>query len=134
MYKVSESSIHGMGLFASERIEEGTTIGYVVGVPVEEDGPHVLWLDDDGPGIRVTNEMRFINHSDNPSAIYYDDLTVVALRDIGVGEEITHNYDPNGEDMFETGSNEELVALEPVVRVDAVREGGVLEGGVDHAA
>ncbi|MDH5302158.1 MAG: SET domain-containing protein [Gammaproteobacteria bacterium] len=91
MVEVGESGIHGVGLFASQAIAEGTVIGVVEGSYTRRDGPHVLWLDD-STGIRVLNEMRYINHSMTPNAIYYDDLTVVALRDIAPGEEITHHY------------------------------------------
>ena len=54
-------------------------------------GPYILWIDGDKP-VRVTCDMRFINHSDQPNAAYYDDLSVLALRDIEPGEEIVHNY------------------------------------------
>ena len=91
MVIVKESLIHGMGLFADKMIPEGTVIGQLVGEHVNEDGPHVLWLDDE-QGFRVDNELRFINHHHVPNAAYYDDLTVTALRDIAPGEEITHNY------------------------------------------
>ena len=43
------------------------------------------------PG-RVTCDLRFINHSNEPNAAYYDDLSVMSLRDIRPGEEIVHNY------------------------------------------
>ncbi|MBT4195428.1 MAG: SET domain-containing protein-lysine N-methyltransferase, partial [Gammaproteobacteria bacterium] len=36
---------------------------------------------------------KYINHSDTPNACYYDDKSVVALRDINQGDEITHNYE-----------------------------------------
>jgi len=37
-------------------------------------------------------DLRFINHSDEPNAAYYDTLEVCALTDIAPGEEITHDY------------------------------------------
>jgi len=89
---VKESPIHGLGLFAKKRIRKGAIIGKIEGVLSRQDGPHVLWIAD-AYGIEVTNEMRYINHSDQPNACYYDDATVVALRAIQPGEEITHNYD-----------------------------------------
>ncbi len=36
--------------------------------------------------------MKYINHSAKPNAVYYDDFTVVALRNIKADEEITHYY------------------------------------------
>jgi len=91
-YSIAPSAIHGMGLFATRDIGIDEIIGHVVGIPSGDDGPHVLWLEEAGTGVLVTNAMRFINHADEPSACYYDDLTVVALRNIAAGEEITHDY------------------------------------------
>ena len=96
MIAVRPSVIHGSGLFATQAIAAGTIIGLLEGRPTSVDGPHVLWLDEQR-GIEVTNDMRYINHDDEPNACYYDDLTVVALRDIEPGEEITHDYDGDGE-------------------------------------
>ncbi len=90
-YEVAKSPIHGMGLFAVRRIEKGEVIGELEGERTDADGMYVLWIDEQ-TGFRVTNELRFINHDDEPNACYYDDLTVVALRDIEAGEEITHDY------------------------------------------
>ena len=90
---VKDSSIHGKGLFAKTDISAGTVIGEVVAKSTIDDGPHVLWLDDsEDSGVEVVCDFRFINHSKQPNACYYDDLTVVALRDIGKDEEITHHY------------------------------------------
>ena len=85
------SALHGTGLFASAFIPADTVIGTLEGEPTTADGPHVLWLSAT-EGFCVTNKLRFINHHPDPNAVYYDDLTVVALRDIAPGEEITHNY------------------------------------------
>ena len=89
---VNKSNIHGKGLFARVDIPENTVIGTLDGTPCKKDGPHVLWLDDT-QGIKVTCDLKFINHADKPNACYYDDLTVVALKDIRADEEITHNYE-----------------------------------------
>ena len=88
---VAPSPIHGRGLFAAADIASGTIIGWLTGVPSQEDGPYVLWLGADR-GIEVQCDLKYINHSDKPNACYYDDLSVVALRDIHAGEEITHDY------------------------------------------
>jgi len=90
--QVKSSAIHGLGLFAAKPIRKGQVIGRVEGAAIDKDGPHVLWLDED-KAIEVLNEMRFINHHDQPNAAYRDDLLVIALRGIKPGEEITHNYD-----------------------------------------
>ncbi|WP_084639091.1 SET domain-containing protein-lysine N-methyltransferase [Haliea salexigens] len=36
--------------------------------------------------------QRCLNHSNDPNVSYYADLSVVALRDIQAGEELTHHY------------------------------------------
>lgn len=88
---IAASPIHGFGLFAARPIAQGTIIGWLSGIPCTEDGDHVLWLSAER-GVEVTCELKYINHADQPNACYYDDLSVVALRDIAPGEEITHNY------------------------------------------
>ena len=88
---VAPSAIHGMGLFAAEKIACNSVIGWLDGRPADEDGSYVLWINDE-EGIEVLCDLRYINHSSKPNACYYDDLSVVALRDIEPGEEITHDY------------------------------------------
>ena len=89
---VTTSNIHGKGLFARKRIKAGTLIGQIEGRPTKTDGPYVLWLTQ-RKGVEVQCQLKYINHSDEPNAIYYDTLEVMALRDIKPDEEITHNYD-----------------------------------------
>jgi len=91
---VATSAIHGKGLFASTSIPGGTIIGRLNGKPCSTDGDYILWINE-REGIEVLCELRYINHSDEPNACYYDDLSVVALRDIEPHEEITHNYNSN---------------------------------------
>jgi hypothetical protein len=89
---VDDSAIHGRGLFAQKLIRKDTVIGYLQGRNTQRDGMYVLWLDHEN-GFEVSCDLRYINHSDSPNACYFDDLSVVALRDIKPGEEITHNYE-----------------------------------------
>ena len=89
---VDKSNIHGHGLFARISINEGELIGIIKGVPCSKDGSYVLWLSE-SEGYEVTCDLKYINHDDNPNACYYDDLSVMALRRIDSGEEITHNYE-----------------------------------------
>jgi len=94
MIKVKESPIHGRGLFAATRIPQGTVIGHLQTADAHEnelDGPYVLWVDGEKP-VEVTCDFRYINHNDEPNAAYYDDLSVMSLRDIEPGEELTHDY------------------------------------------
>lgn len=88
---VAPSSIHGLGLFAAKSIECDAVIGWLRSRPCLENGSHVLWISEDF-AVEVLCDLRFINHSDQPNACYYDDFSVVALQDIEAGEEITHNY------------------------------------------
>ncbi len=88
---VSDSNIHGKGLFARVNIPKSAVIGTIQGKPCKRNGPHVIWLSET-EAFKVSCDLKYINHDDKPNACYYDDLTVVALRNIKVGEEITHNY------------------------------------------
>jgi SET domain-containing protein len=67
-------------------------IGRFEGKPVSEDGPHVLWIAGD-KGLRITNDLRFLNHSADPNA-HTDEATLdlLAQRAIAAGEEITIHY------------------------------------------
>ncbi|MDJ0834331.1 MAG: SET domain-containing protein [Gammaproteobacteria bacterium] len=89
---VDDSPIHGKGLFARVAIPENTVIGHLEGQHTQQDGIYVLWIDHEN-GFEVYCDLKYINHSDKPNACYYDDKSVVALRDIKPGEEITHNYE-----------------------------------------
>jgi hypothetical protein len=91
---VAVSAIHGKGLFANSVIAGGDVIGWLNGKPCSTDGAYVLWISE-RQGIEVLCDLRYINHADDPNACYYDDLSVVALRDIQPHEEITHNYTSN---------------------------------------
>ena len=102
MVSVKRSKTHGRFLFATKFIRKGTIVGHIEGRRTTKDGPHVLWLDDQ-QGIEIVNELRFINHSEQANAVYYDDLTVVTLCDIHVGEELTHYY---GDVEFLSNANE----------------------------
>ena len=89
---ISDSLIHGKGLFAQCSIQKDTIIGYLKGNKTTKDGMYVLWLDNK-TGFKISCDLKYINHSDTPNACYYDDKSVVALRDINQGDEITHNYE-----------------------------------------
>lgn len=94
--RVGRSAVHGRGLFARASIGAGEFIGRYDGPATEEDGMHVLWVEqDDGRwvGIDGDNEMRFLNHSEQPNA-EFDGLDCYALTDIGAGEEILIDYGP----------------------------------------
>lgn len=88
--KVARSTIHGTGLFASSPIAADTVLGDLRARAARRDGPYVLTT---GEGrYRVLCKLRYINHSKSPNVAYVDDLTVVTLRNIEAGEELTHDY------------------------------------------
>ncbi|MEM1353455.1 MAG: SET domain-containing protein [Planctomycetota bacterium] len=113
MFEVRESPLHGRGLFATQFIPGDTVIGWLKTKKAKKkklDGPYVLWVDRNKP-VRVTCDLRYINHSSKPNAAYYDDLSVMALRDIEPGEEIVHNYLGEGDDdEIEIGFDDEAIA------------------------
>ena len=95
LYRVGPSPIHGRGLFAAKDLEPGQHIGVYEGPVVEEDGMHVLWVQEtpDGQwtGYDGKNELRFMNHADSPNA-ELDGLDCYALEKITAGTEITIDY------------------------------------------
>ena len=88
---VKNSSIHGKGLFSAAKIDKNQIIGHFSGQPSTTPSPYLLWINDQ-LSIEVEGPLKYINHSETPNACYYDDFTVVALKKITKGEEITHNY------------------------------------------
>lgn len=109
---IAPSTIHGMGLFATEPIPEGTPFWRfepdfdrvispkrLAALP-ELTQQHVRWfayMDEREGGYVLSGDFCcFMNHSTNPStgapASAQPPVTTVALRDIAVGEELTCNY------------------------------------------
>lgn len=97
----AKSKIHGKGLFAARDIPRETLIATASGPRVKKDGIHVLWVvQEDGSevGTRVTNDMRFTNHSSKPNAGFFE-LELWSLRTIKKDEEITADYGPAWADL-----------------------------------
>ena len=90
-YKVANSPVHGKGLFAARSIDAGELLGYCKTRRVKAAGIHTLTLAD-GRLFDVTCTLRYINHAKRANVCYYDDFSVVALRDIRPGEELLHDY------------------------------------------
>ena len=92
---VAESSVHGRGLFARHDISANTWIGHYDGPRTMENGMYVLWVEDspsgEWTGYEGCNEMRFMNHADQPNA-EMDGLDCYALTLIPAGTEITIDY------------------------------------------
>lgn len=109
---VRPSSIHGMGLFAVERIPRGTEVwrfepGFDRSIapdavnalpPLARD--HVHWFAyrslEDGYWILSGDHTCFMNHSGTPNTGAPPNgkppVTTVALHDIAAGEELTCDY------------------------------------------
>ena len=88
--QIRPSAIHGRGLFAGRAYKPGLVLGRCNAIPTGREGPYTLSTDEGD--VEVTCRLKYINHSDSPNVCYYDDLTVVTLRHIEAGEEITHDY------------------------------------------
>ncbi|WP_372864170.1 SET domain-containing protein [Spongiibacter sp.] len=93
-FTVRRSALHGKGLFARRPIAVDTVIGWCKTKPTVKPGLHTLSLED-GRDVDICCALRYINHGRPANVIYYDDFSVVALRDIEAGEELLHDY---GED------------------------------------
>ncbi len=94
---VKTSVIHGKGLFASNAIKKGAHLGLCKVEKTIEPGDYTLWLNEKKT-VDVTCKFKYINHNKKPNVVYYDDLTVVALRDIKPGDELTHYYGKEWDD------------------------------------
>lgn len=97
LFYTKESSIHGNGLFAKNKIKEGSYMGEYDGPTVRKNGSHVLWVEDDDDkwiGRDGQNLLRYLNHSREPQA-EFEGFKLYAIRDIYPDEEITIDY---GED------------------------------------
>ena len=88
---VKKSKIQGKGLFTEVNLRMGTVLGWCKTKSVKKPSPHTLWLDSDRL-VDVTCKLKYINHHKSPNVAYFDDLSVVTLRDIKAGEELTHDY------------------------------------------
>jgi len=87
---VADSEVHGKGLFAAENIKKNTLIGELLGTPTRKDGTYVLWLTKK-LGLRLKNDLRFINHGKKPNC-ELSDIDVVTVRSIKKDEELLHDY------------------------------------------
>lgn len=107
---IRTSKIDGMGVAAGEDIKKGDVIQHIKGearflsIKSKEDSlsyPNWIgigknqWIDPDYPN-------QFLNHSCDPNAGIKGKVTMVALKDIKEGEEITIDYAIiEGDDLWE---------------------------------
>jgi len=98
--RVGETGNTGFGLFATEPIHRGETAFVVEGTIVKDEyddhylvGPTWLSLEDrTWIDPHEENPWTFINHSCRPNCGLKGTVTVVAMRDIARGEELTIDY------------------------------------------
>jgi SET domain-containing protein len=96
---------HGFGIFATKNIKKDERVivfgGYVMTTKQFDSLPERMQdfpfqIDDDLYfGLSKPNEIEeadFLNHSCNPTCGFRGDITIVAMRDIKKGEEITMDY------------------------------------------
>lgn len=116
---VQESGVHGRGLFALERIAKGEIVavkgGYIFARRTLDEikeslGPAEIQIADDlfiGPLIQHEREgsMIFSNHSCEPNIGVQGQIVFVAMRDINVGEELTHDWATTDDDEYEMNCN-----------------------------
>jgi hypothetical protein len=101
--RVVRSPIQGYGVVAVKAFAEDDQIAEIEGVAWragdEVDDRYSLWIED-GLYFDMVDQTRFINHSCDPNAWVdagvADDgqvwATIIALRPIAIGEEITYDY------------------------------------------
>lgn len=87
---IKESSIEGLGLFATKKIRAGKSLGIT----------HYVNRHDKHAGIIRTPLGGFINHSETPNLIKkirttedFIEIKVKTLKNIKAGEELTLKYD-----------------------------------------
>jgi uncharacterized protein len=104
--EVRESPIHGKGLFARQAMAAGEIVavkgGHILtgsewGILEKELGSAEIQIADDlfiGPVARSEREgsMLYTNHSCEPNIAIHGQNVFVAMRDIGPGEELTHDW------------------------------------------
>jgi SET domain-containing protein len=112
---VNPSPIHGNGLFAVEQIPSGEIVcvkgGYIFGREQLREmnqrlGPAEIQISEDlfiGPVENKEREgaMIYTNHSCDPNIGVKGQIVFVAMRDIGAGEELTHDWATTDDDTYE---------------------------------
>lgn len=95
---VNDSPIGGKGLFVNEVVKKGQKI-------LKFDGPIISWDETVKRGrenhvvpigiekyVDIGERESFVNHSCDPRAGFSDETTLIALRDLKKGDEITFDY------------------------------------------
>jgi SET domain-containing protein len=113
--EVSESKIHGRGLFATCNVAKHEIVAVKGGHIVDREklrrevtprlGPVEIQIDDDLFIAPVTDEERelsmlYSNHSCDPNLGIRGEISFVAMRDIQAGEELTHDWAMTDDDDY----------------------------------
>lgn len=113
--EVRESKIHGHGLFATADIAKDEIVAVKGGHIVDRQtlrekitprlGPVEIQIDDDLFITPVTDEERelsmlYSNHSCDANLGIRGEITLVAMRDIRAGEELTHDWATTDDDDY----------------------------------
>jgi hypothetical protein len=112
---VKESPIHGLGLFAVEKIEAGEVVCIKGGAIFDRErlreisarlGPAEIQIAEDlfiGPLREDEREasMLFTNHSCAPNLGVRGQIVFVAMRTVETGEELTHDWAMTDDDDYE---------------------------------
>ena len=117
---VRESKIHGRGLFATSDVAKGEILAVKGGHIVSREvlrrkitprlGPVEIQIDDDLFIAPVTDEERegsmlYSNHSCDANLGLRGEITLVAMRDIRAGEELTHDWAVTDNDDYSVECN-----------------------------
>lgn len=100
-----ESSMHGLGVFAKEKILKGEPINVFGGIAVPVWEIEEYRKINGHAGVQVSNDFFVVpsdreelkqkgifNHSCEPNVGFNSSVTMVAMRDIELGEELLMNY------------------------------------------
>jgi len=113
--EIRASQIHGRGLFATTDIAKDEIVAVKGGHIVDRKtlreritprlGPVEIQIGEDLFIAPVTDEERelsmlYSNHSCNPNLGVRGEITFVAMRDIRVGEELTHDWATTDDDEY----------------------------------
>jgi SET domain-containing protein len=94
LFYVSDSTIHGKGLFAKRDISKGCYLGTYDGPETQENDTYVLWAQNEQGawiGRDGQNLLRYLNHHYEPCA-EFEGFDLYATADIAAGREITIDY------------------------------------------
>lgn len=91
-YEVRRSAIEGRGIYATRSFRKGEDVLTFEGdMILQEPGMHTLQIDYD-KHLLVNEPERYVNHSCDPNCGIKEKATLVALRHIKEGDEITFDY------------------------------------------